>query len=267
MKTAVPSTRNPQLDAQNSILKTFYLIFTLLFYQYFIKMFKKSFFIFLAAGSMLLLSCNTNKNTMKEPKLDTEMQKFSYSLGAGAGKYYHRNGLDSVDVEAFTAGFMDALRGKDLKISEADANLIIQNYLQKATDKQNEQLKRAGEDFLAANASKDSVETLPDGLQYKILKKGDGPVPKASDKVKVHYEGKLIDGTIFDSSYRRGEPAVFNVDRLIKGWSEILQMMPVGSVWEVYIPYDLAYGEKGAGKAVPPYSTLIFKVELLGIEK
>jgi FKBP-type peptidyl-prolyl cis-trans isomerase FklB len=230
-------------------------------------MLKKSFFIFLAAGSMLLVSCNTNKNTMKEPDLDTEMQKFSYSLGAGAGNYYRRNGIDSVDVEAFAAGFRDALQGKDLKISEADANIIIQNYMQKAVDKQNAQLKKVGEDFLAVNAEKDSVVTLADGLQYKILKKGEGPVPAASDKVKVHYEGKLIDGTIFDSSYKRGEPAVFSVDRLIKGWSEILQMMPVGSVWEVYIPYDLAYGEKGAGKAIPPYSALIFKVELLGIEK
>ncbi len=216
---------------------------------------------------MLLFSCNTNKNAMKEPKLDTEMQKFSYSLGAGAGKYYRSNGLDSIDVNAFTAGFVDALENKEMKISETDANLIIQNYLQKASAKKNEELKKAGDEFLAKNASKDSVITLPDGLQYKILKKGDGPVPKATDKVKVNYEGRLIDGTIFDSSYQRGEPAVFAVNRLIKGWSEILQMMPVGSVWEVYIPQDLAYGEKGAGQTIPPFSTLVFKVELLGIEK
>ena len=230
-------------------------------------MLKKSFFLFLAAGSMLFVSCNTNKNTMKEPKLDTEMQKFSYSLGAGAGRYYRRNNLDSVDVAAFTAGFTDALQGRELKISEADANIIIQNYLQKAADKQNLELKKASEDFLAKNATKDSVVTLEDGLQYKILKKGNGPVPKATDKVKVNYEGRLIDGTIFDSSYKRGEPAVFSVSKLIPGWSEILQIMPVGSVWEVYIPQDLAYGEKGAGKAIPPYAALIFKVELLGIEK
>ena len=216
---------------------------------------------------MLIVSCNTNKKTMKEPKLDTEMQRFSYSLGAGAGRYYRRNHLDSVDVAAFAAGFNDALHGRELKISEADANIIIQNYLQKATDKQNLELKKAGEDFLAKNATKDSVVTLEDGLQYKILKKGNGPIPKATDKVKVNYEGRLVDGTIFDSSYRRGKPAVFSVNKLIPGWSEILQMMPVGSVWEVYIPQELAYGEKGAGQAVPPYSTLIFKIELLDIEK
>ncbi len=229
-------------------------------------MIKKAFFLSLAAGAALLISCNTNKNTMKEPQLESDLQKFSYSLGSSAGKYYAQNGLDSIDAIAFAAGLQDALAGHDLKISDQEAEKIIRNYMQAAADKKNAGLKKAGEDFLAENAKKDSVKVLPDGLQYKVLKMGDGPKPTVNDKVKVHYEGRLIDGKVFDSSYQRGEPVTFPVSGVIKGWTEILQMMPVGSVWEVYIPYDLAYGERGAGQTIPPYATLIFKIELLGIE-
>ncbi len=217
---------------------------------------------------LLFFSCNTDKmKSSKNVELETDLQKFSYSLGTSAGKYYAQNGLDSIDVAAFTAGLQDALTGKELKITEQEADKIIRDFMQAASDKKNAALKKEGEEFLAENAKKDSVEVLPDGLQYKVIKMGDGPKPTVNDKVKVHYEGRLIDGTIFDSSYRRGEPVTFPVTGVIKGWTEILQMMPVGSIWEVYVPYNLAYGERGAGQTIPPYATLIFKIELLDIEK
>ena len=128
-------------------------------------------------------------------------------------------------------------------------------------------MRKQGEDFLAANALKDGVQVTESGLQYEVITMGNGQKPAAIDKVKVNYEGTLIDGTVFDSSYQRGEPIVFGVNQVIAGWTEALQLMPVGSTFMLYIPQNLAYGERGAGQQIPPYSTLIFKVELLGIEK
>ncbi|MCD6201129.1 MAG: FKBP-type peptidyl-prolyl cis-trans isomerase [Bacteroidales bacterium] len=232
-------------------------------------MFKKSFILFAAVGSMLLFSCNVKNKSMKETDLDTQMKQVSYGLGISAGAYYHKQGLDSLDVNAFAAGLQAAITQDtaNMKMSEAQANAVLQKYFSELSKKKSEIVKKKGEDFLAENAKKDSVVTLPDGLQYKILKEGNGAKPSATDKVKVHYTGRLLDGTVFDSSVERGEPITFQLNRVIPGWTEALQLMPVGSKWRLFIPSDLAYGERGAGQTIPPNSTLIFDVELLGIEK
>lgn len=230
-------------------------------------MFKRTYLLFFAAVSMLLFSCNVNKKSMKEAKLDTELKKVSYSLGVNAGSYYAKQGFDSIDVDAFASGLRDAVKKENMQINEAEANAILQKFFTKASKKKSEVTRKEGEDFLAENAKKEGVVTLPDGLQYVILEKGNGPKPKATDKVKVDYEGKLVDGTVFDSSIKRGKPAVFPVNRVIPGWTEALQLMPVGSKWQLFIPSKLGYGERGAGQQIPPNATLIFDVKLLGIEK
>jgi len=229
-------------------------------------MLKKSFILFVAAGSLLLFSCN---KSMKRTKLDTEIKKVSYSLGISAGTYYAKQGLDSLDVNAFAMGLKDAITQdtSNMKMSEMEANVVLQKFFTQLSQKKSEAAIKEGKDFLAENAKKDNVVTLADGLQYKILKEGSGPKPSATDKVKVHYTGKLLDGTVFDSSVERGEPITFQLNRVIPGWTEALQLMPVGSKWRLFIPSDLAYGERGAGQTIPPNSTLIFDVELLGIEK
>ena len=162
------------------------------------------------------------------------------------------NTPDSILADLFYRGFTDALMKADKAIREE--KLYGAN-------------RDAGKKFLEENAQKEGVITLPSGLQYKVLVKGEGEVPTRSDKVKVHYEGRLLDGTVFDSSYKRNEPSEFTPTQVIKGWTEALTMMPVGSKWQLYIPYELAYGERGAGEDIKPYSTLIFDVELLDIVK
>lgn len=167
---------------------------------------------------------------------------------------------DSITTAYFTKGFVAALKGDSTHFRQADAEKFY-------TDRREGTLKRSGEVFLAENAKKDGVKVTPSGLQYKVIKQGTGAVPAVDDEVKVNYEGRLIDGTVFDSSYKRGEPTKFKANQVIKGWTEALTMMPVGSEWELYIPYDLAYGERGAGNDIKPYAALIFKVELLDIVK
>lgn len=145
--------------------------------------------------------------------------------------------------------------------------MFIQSYFQKLMDKKSEAAKADGVKFLEENKKKEGVQTTASGIQYKVNTMGTGPKPLATDRVKVHYTGKLIDGTVFDSSVERGEPAVFPLNGVIPGWTEALQLMPVGSKWTIYLPSDLAYGERGAGQQIPPHSTLIFEVELISIEK
>lgn len=170
-------------------------------------------------------------------------------------------------MEDFVAGLNDVLADKDPQISYEDAKVVINEYFMKLQQERFENNKAAGAEFLKINGCREDVTTLPSGLQYQVLVMGDGPKPTLSDSVKCHYHGTLINGVVFDSSVNRGEPAVFPLGGVIKGWTEILQLMPVGSKWRVTIPYDLAYGERGAGQAIEPYSTLIFDIELLGIEK
>ena len=178
---------------------------------------------------------------------------------------------DSIIAELFYRGFTDALLGDTTLFTQARAEDYFTTKQQADKAVREEKLygpnRDAGIKFLEENAKKDGVITLPSGLQYKVLVQGTGEVPQSSDKVKVHYEGRLLDGTVFDSSYKREEPTEFTPSQVIKGWSEALTMMPVGSKWQLYIPYELAYGERGAGADIKPYSMLIFDVELLDIVK
>lgn len=181
-------------------------------------------------------------------------------------QFFEGDSTLSISRNNLLAAFFAVLKDKNAVMTSEDAQTLADNFQQKMKEAKFAEQKAEGEKFLAENKTKEGVQTTESGLQYKILKEGTGAIPTESDKVKVHYEGKLIDGTVFDSSLERGEPISFPVTGVIKGWTEALQMMPVGSEWELYIPQDLAYGDREAG-SIPPYSTLIFKVQLLDIEK
>ena len=193
------------------------------------------------------------------------MDKFSYGLGMGIGQNLLSMGVEGMSVEDFVKGVSDVLAGKKPEMSHAEAQQVVNEHFRKLAEQAYEMNKNGGEEFLAANAKKEGVVTLPSGLQYEVIKEGNGKKPSATDRVKCHYEGTLIDGTVFDSSVKRGEPAVFGVNQVIKGWVEALQLMQEGSKWRLYIPYDMAYGENGAGEMIPPYSALIFDVELISV--
>lgn len=196
----------------------------------------------------------------------TKMDTLSYSVGILIGSNLGQQGLDKVDVSDVAIGLTDAINGAELRLSLEEANSILTAYIEAQQAKQMSSVIEAGTAFLAENAKKEGVVTLESGLQYEVITEGDGPKPTLDDKVTTHYHGTLIDGTVFDSSYDRGQPATFPVSGVIAGWTEALQLMPVGSKWRLYVPYDLAYGERGAGGAIKPYSTLIFDVELLSID-
>ena len=195
------------------------------------------------------------------------MDKVSYALGLSIGNNFQNSGINDLQIEDFVKGLKDILGGQTPEISYDEAKQVINDYFMKLQKEQFEINKKAGEEFLNINKGKAGVVTLPSGLQYQVLQKGEGPKPTASDKVKCHYHGTLINGTVFDSSVQRGEPAVFGVSQVIPGWVEALQLMPVGSKWRLFIPSDLAYGEHGAGEAIEPNSALVFDVELLDIVK
>ena len=195
------------------------------------------------------------------------MDKISYALGLSIGNNFQNSGINNLQVEDFVKGLKDVLGGAEPEISYDEAKLVINDYFMNLQKERLELNKKAGEEFLNINKGKAGVVTLPSGLQYQVLQKGEGPKPTASDKVKCHYHGTLINGTVFDSSVQRGEPAVFGVSQVIPGWVEALQLMPVGSKWRLFIPSDLAYGEHGAGEAIEPNSALVFDVELLDIVK
>ena len=195
------------------------------------------------------------------------MDKVSYALGLSIGNNFQNSGINDLQIEDFVKGLKDILGGQTPEISYDEAKQVINDYFMKLQKEKFEINKKAGEEFLNINKGKAGVVTLPSGLQYQVLQKGEGPKPTASDKVKCHYHGTLINGTVFDSSVQRGEPAVFGVSQVIPGWVEALQLMPVGSNWRLFIPSDLAYGEHGAGEAIEPNSALVFDVELLDIVK
>ncbi|HUI33710.1 MAG: FKBP-type peptidyl-prolyl cis-trans isomerase [Dysgonamonadaceae bacterium] len=195
------------------------------------------------------------------------MKNLSYSLGMSMASQLMQTGLENLDVDAFVKAFTEIMKNEETSMSLEAATQHIQAYF---NAKQNEMLevnKQEGERFLSENKKKENVVELESGLQYEILTEGNGENPSATDKVKCHYHGTLLDGTVFDSSVNRGQPAVFGVNQVIKGWVEALQLMSVGSKWKLFIPPHLAYGEQGAGNDIEPNSTLIFDVELLGIEK
>ena len=193
------------------------------------------------------------------------MDKFSYGLGMGIGQNLASMGVANMNIEDFVKGIKDVLSGAKTEISHSEAQAVVNEHFQKLAEEAYAQNKASGETFLAENAKKEGVTTLPSGLQYQVITEGTGKKPSATDRVQCHYEGTLIDGTIFDSSIKRGEPAVFGVNQVIKGWVEALQLMQEGAKWRLYIPYDMAYGEHGAGEMIPPYSTLIFDVELIKV--
>jgi FKBP-type peptidyl-prolyl cis-trans isomerase FklB len=201
------------------------------------------------------------------PALTTRKQKFSYALGMNIGSGLGANlKKQSVDVDStlVSQGLKDAMSGGKTRLTQEEAQTVLTDVQNEVRKQQQEKAQQAG----AANKTEgeDGVVTLPSGLQYKILTAGTGPKPTASDSVKCNYRGTLINGTEFDSSYKRGQPAIFGVGQVIKGWTEALQLMPVGSKWQLFVPASLAYGERGAGAEIGPNATLIFEVELLSIE-
>ena len=195
------------------------------------------------------------------------MDKVSYALGLSIGNNFQNSGIKKLQVEDFVKGLEDVLGEKQPAISYEEAKQVINDYFMKLQQERLEINKQAGAEFLEINRHKAGVVELPSGLQYQVLKQGTGAKPSANDKVKCHYHGTLINGTVFDSSVQRGEPATFGVSQVIPGWVEALQLMPVGSKWRLFIPSNLAYGEHGAGDVIEPNSTLIFDVELLDIVK
>src|SRR5690554_3043630 len=194
------------------------------------------------------------------------MDKLSYALGMSMASNLMNSGLRQLDVESFVKAFTEIMNSSTPSMSPQEANEIIQQLFSKKQEEMLGNNLEEGNAFLQENGKKENVITLPSGLQYEILTEGRGEKPKATDKVKCHYHGTLLNGTVFDSSVQRGQPAVFGVNQVIKGWVEALQLMAVGSKWRLFIPSDLAYGEQGAGGSIEPNATLIFDVELLGIE-
>lgn len=203
-----------------------------------------------------------------------DFDRLSYALGLSMGNNFRASGVDSINVQDFADGVATVFYGSQPKMTYDEAKEVIREYFTQLEAKQQEQARvaaeanaKAGRDFLDANGKREEVKTTPSGLQYEVLEEGNGPKPTAADMVKVHYTGRLIDGTVFDSSEERGEPATFGVTQVIPGWVEALQMMNVGSRWRLYIPSQLAYGPNGAGGAIGPNQTLIFDVNLLEIIK
>ncbi len=193
------------------------------------------------------------------------MDKFSYGLGMGIGQNLLSMGVKEMSIEDFVKGIKDILSGNNTEMTHAEAQKVVNEHFRKLSEEAYAVNKAAGEKFLAENAKKQGVVALPSGLQYEVIKEGNGKKPSATDRVQCHYEGTLIDGTVFDSSIKRGEPAVFGVNQVIRGWVEALQLMKEGAKWRLYIPYNMAYGENGAGEMIPPYSALIFDVELIKV--
>jgi FKBP-type peptidyl-prolyl cis-trans isomerase FklB len=219
-----------------------------------------------------LLLLTTVASAGEAPVLQSDKDRLSYSLGANLGKNLVRDKVD-VDVDLVLKGLTDGLSGKELLLPEAEVRKLLgafqadlkrkQDLARRASGQEN---KKQGEAFLAANKTKEGVVTLPSGLQYKILKQGVGKTPTPADLVEVRYRGALLDGTEFDSTGRTGKPATFKVNAVIRGWQEALQLMPVGSTWQLFIPPQLAYAGRGARPHIGPDATLLFEVELLGIK-
>ena len=193
------------------------------------------------------------------------MDKFSYAIGLGIGQNLLSMGAQGINVEDFAHASADVLNRNELAMSHNEAREIVNKYFMELEEKMNAENIEKGKAFLAENAKKEGIVTLPSGLQYEVITEGNGKKPSATDRVKCHYEGTLIDGTLFDSSIKRGQPAVFGVNQVIKGWVEALQLMSEGSKWRLFIPSELGYGAQQAGELIPPHSTLIFEVELIEV--
>ncbi len=217
-----------------------------------------------------LLACQGN--TQDKTQLKSQRDSVAYSIGVNIGKNLKQQGVD-VDPGVLAKGLRDALTGSGQVLSDSQIQIVMTSFQQQMMAKQQEKMRAEGEknkkladSWLADNKKKENVVTLPSGLQYKIIKMGTGKKPLDTSTVSVNYRGTLIDGTEFDNSYKRGEPATFPINGVIQGWSEALKLMPVGSKWQLFVPPDLAYGERGMGQVIPPNSALIFEVELLSIK-
>ncbi len=222
----------------------------------------------LVLSCLTAFACNSQNGTMKKDiTLDTELDSVSYSLGITMAENIKKGGVEKINSTDLSAAIDHIFNGDTTLIETKEAENILNNYFRNLQMKKAEKNKEIGEKFLEENKTKEGVVTLESGLQYKILTKGTGAIPKLTDKVTTNYKGTLVDGTVFDSSYDRGQPAPFPVNGVIKGWTEALQLMPVGSKWELYIPSDLAYGKRGAGQVIGPDETLIFQLELISINK
>jgi FKBP-type peptidyl-prolyl cis-trans isomerase FklB len=211
-------------------------------------------------------SCSTKKELTESTEL-TDDQKSSYAVGMMLGKNMKQSGVDSIDVKFVSQAISDVLNGDSLLVSDTESKEILNVFFKNIQAKKSSGMQQEGIDFLTANKEKPGITTTASGLQYKILKPGVGAYPKATDKVEVHYEGKLLSGKVFDSSFERGKTTSFGLNQVIKGWTEGLQYINEGGEIELYIPYELAYGERGAGQNIPPFSALIFKVQLVAIVK
>ena len=201
------------------------------------------------------------------------MDNLSYALGLGIGSQLSQMGAADLNIDDFAQAVKDMIDGKEPQVATAEAQQIVEDFFRKQEEKQRAEAaekykgaKSEGEKYLSENAKKEGVVTLPSGLQYQVLKEGNGKSPKATDKVVCHYEGMLIDGTMFDSSVQRGEPATFPLNGVIAGWTEGLQLMKEGAKYRFFIPYQLGYGERGAGASIPPFATLVFDVELIEVK-
>ena len=201
------------------------------------------------------------------------MDKLSYALGLGIGRQLSQMGAADLNIDDFAQAVKDMIDGKEPQVATAEAQQIVEDFFRKQEEKQRAEAaekykgaKSEGEKYLNENAKKEGVVTLPSGLQYQVLKEGNGKSPKVTDKVVCHYEGMLIDGTMFDSSLQRGEPATFPLNGVIAGWTEGLQLMKEGAKYRFFIPYQLGYGERGAGASIPPFATLVFDVELIEVK-
>lgn len=215
------------------------------------------------------MSCQQNGG-ISDVKLETPADSAGYAIGILVGnnnkeQVNNAPGGADINIDAMVVGFAKAALGDSTEMTPEEADKIVREYFTSAGEKQGQENLEAGNAFLEENKERPEVKVTDSGLQYEVLQEGDGPVPAEDDRVRVHYHGTLIDGTVFDSSVDRGEPAVFGVTQVIPGWTEALKMMPVGSKWKIYLPSDLAYGERGAGGGIGPNETLIFEVELLEI--
>ena len=231
----------------------------------------KNFWI-LTIGSLLMTGCTETESAESNiseasVKLETKLDSVCYGLGVDIADNLKGQGLGDLNVEAMAKGLRDILNDSELAISKEAVGPLLNEYIGQMQAEKAKEAAKEGEEFLAINATKKGVVTLESGMQYEVLSSGSGATPELNDKVTTHYTGTLIDGTVFDSSVERGQPASFPVSGVIKGWTEALQLMKEGDKWKLYIPYDLAYGDRGAGADIGPYSTLIFEIELISVDK
>ena len=218
---------------------------------------------------LVIVGCNQNSGNAE---LESDIQKVSYAYGVDVGKTLEDQGMTELNYTAFKQGLKDGFSGEDPKLSDKEIQEVMKSYAEKTANNRRKKMKEEGDknlkksqEFLEENRSKSGIQVTESGLQYKVIEEGDGASPTANDRVKVHYKGTLIDGTVFDSSYQRGEPITFKVSGVISGWTEALQIMKEGSTYKLFIPPDLAYGERGARGAIGPNQALIFEVELLEV--